>query len=413
VSSRGAANPDIVVAGHICLDVIPAIHGGHKNAPGGHQGHGRIGDLLAPGKLVDIGPAQLSTGGAVSNTGLALHRLGIPVKLMGKIGEDLFGDAIRSILGEYGDDLAEGMIVAPNEHSSYTLVISPPDVDRIFLHCTGANDTFTAEDVAMESLRGAKLFHFGYPPLMRQMYERQGAELKTLLSGVKEEGLTVSLDLARPDPDSPAGQADWAAILAEALPYVDVFLPSFEEILYMLRPDKYNELSERHGTTELLAWAEGPLLGSLSQQLLDMGAAIVGIKLGEHGLYVRTTASAERLRGLGKCAPDAERLGNWLNKELLAPCYSVNVVGTTGAGDCTIAGFLTGLVKGLPIEKMLLGAVGVGACNVERADAVSGIPDWETVQGRIASGWTQREATLPLPGWTHRQSYGIWENVLS
>ena len=51
---------DVVVAGHICLDIIPTIP------------HERI--EFEPGRLLQVGPAVLSTGGAVSNTGLALHR---------------------------------------------------------------------------------------------------------------------------------------------------------------------------------------------------------------------------------------------------------------------------------------------------------------------------------------------------
>jgi len=401
VRDNEAVAAEIVVAGHICLDVIPRIHGSNQGQS--------VAQLLVPGKLVDIGPAHLSTGGAVSNTGLALHRLGFSVKLMGKIGDDLFGKAILSILNGYGEALAEGMIVAPHEPSSYTVVISPPGVDRIFLHCTGANDTFTSNDVSRESLKGARLFHFGYPPLMRKMYEDGGAELERLLSGVKTLGLTVSLDLARPDPDSPAGKADWHKILTRVLPYVDVFLPSFEEILYMLHPDKYRELSELHGTTELLSFADGPLLSSLSQQLLGMGAALVGIKLGEHGFYLRTTTSKERNSQMGKCGPCSEQMDNWLGRELIAACYKVEAVGTTGAGDCTIAGFLAGLANGLSVEEVLLGAIGVGACNVEQADAVSGVPKWADVQSRIQSGWKQRDVSMSLPGWQYDREYGLWE----
>lgn len=398
---EAAAMPDIVVAGHICLDVIPTLHAA---MPGQD-----VRDLLVPGKLIDIGAAQLSTGGAVSNTGIALHRLGFPVKLMGKVGDDLFGQAILSVLRSHHAPLAEGMIAASGEASSYTIVISPPGIDRIFLHCTGANDTFSADDMDIAAISGAKLFHFGYPPLMRRMYENQGEELVRLLSRVKAQGITASLDMAWPDPQSPAGRADWRAILGRALPHVDVFLPSFEEILFMLRPQLYKELSERHGSSELLGCAEGDLLRSLSEEMLGMGAAIVGCKLGEHGLYVRATDRAERLRQMGACGPGAAEASAsaWLAFEALAPCYQVEAAGTTGAGDCTIAGFLAGLTQGMPPEETLLGAVGTGACSVERADAASGIPSWEEVRRRIASGWRQREVSLPLPGWSGPDQRGI------
>ncbi|WP_308639968.1 carbohydrate kinase family protein [Paenibacillus silvisoli] len=380
-------NAEVVVAGHICLDVIPAMQA-RKDG---------MGAILVPGKLVDIGAAVISTGGAVSNTGLALHRLGVAAKLMGKIGDDLFGGAILDVLQGYGKELAAGMIVAEGEHTSYTLVISPPNIDRIFLHCTGANDTFTADDLKVEALSGARLFHFGYPPLMRQMYAGGGEELAGLLARVKEAGLTVSLDLAKPDPESPAGQADWRSIFVKALPFVDVFLPSFEEILYMLRREEYDRLTAVHGTSDLLPFAEGLLLRELSGELLELGASIVGLKLGEHGLYLRTTDDRAKLEAMGAGAPPS--VDAWLGRELLVPCFEVEVAGTTGAGDCTIAGFLAGLLKGLRPEDVLNGAVAVGACNVEHADATSGVPAWEAVQQRMAAGWRRRPVRLSLPGW--------------
>ncbi|MGG1516451.1 carbohydrate kinase family protein [Paenibacillus oryzisoli] len=378
---------EIVVAGHVCLDVIPEISG----LAGG------LGELLVPGKLTEIGPALMSTGGAVSNTGLALHRLGFAVQLMGKVGDDLFGKAITSVLSGYDEALTEGMIVAPGESSSYSIVISPPDVDRIFLHATGANDTFCAADIQLDRLEGTKLFHFGYPPLMRRMFENNGEELVRLLTRVKGLGATVSLDTAMPDPASPAGRADWRGIFSQVLPFVDVFIPSCEEIVYMLDPKRYEKMRQEYGAKELLSNADSSILSSIAEELLEMGAAIVGIKLGEYGLYIRTTADAERLSRMGACVP--AQADSWLNREILVPCFQVAVAGTTGAGDCTIAGFLAGLMKGLPIENTLLGAVGVGACNVERSDAVSGVRPWTEVLERIQAGWTQSGQTIPLNGW--------------
>lgn len=387
---------EVVVAGHVCLDVIPEIF----------RLAGGLGELFVPGKLTEIGPALMSTGGAVSNTGLALHRLGFAVRLMGKVGDDLFGKAITSVLSRYGEALAEGMIVAPGESSSYSIVISPPDVDRIFLHATGANDTFCADDIQLNLLEGTKLFHFGYPPLMRRMLERNGEELVRLLAGVKGLGATVSLDTAMPDPASPGGRADWRGIFSHVLSFIDVFIPSCEEILYMLDPKRYEKMVQECSAKELLSCVDSSILSSLAEELLDMGVAIVGIKLGEYGLYLRTTSDAERISRMGACAPS--QMDNWLNREMLVPCFQVTVAGTNGAGDCTIAGFLAGLMKGLPIENALLGAVGVGACNVEQADAVSGVRPWTEVLERIHAGWKQSEQIIPLHGWRTLEVEGMW-----
>jgi sugar/nucleoside kinase (ribokinase family) len=387
----------VIVAGHICLDIIPAIHSKKDG----------LGSLLIPGKLLEVGQAVTATGGAVSNTGLALHQLGKDVKLLGKIGADLFGDAVLTVLRGYAEHLAEGMIVSEHAHTSYSIVISPPNVDRIFLHCTGANDTFSAADIQNRELAGAKLFHFGYPPLMRNMYMKGGVELEALLKKVKEAGITVSLDMAKPDPESDAGMMDWRNILQKTLPYVDIFLPSFEEIVYMLNRDLYNRLVMEAGGESFLDLADGELLSAISEELLGMGAAVVGMKLGEHGMYVRTSPEAGRHASMGALTPTGIQRESWANRELLCPAFEVAMAGTTGAGDCTIAGFLAGMLEHKPLEETLLGAVGVGGCNVEQADATSGIIPMEQVRQRIRNGWRMRESKLVLLGW-ERDGSGLY-----
>jgi sugar/nucleoside kinase (ribokinase family) len=298
------------------------------------------------------------------------------------------------------------MIVARGEHTSYSVVMSPPGVDRIFLHCTGANDTFCTEDIDYAALASARLFHFGYPPLMRRMYEDGGVQLAALLARAKAAGPTISLDMAFVDPASPAGRADWPGILAKALPHVDVFVPSLDETLFMLDRARFARLQEAAGTENVLSHVNGRLLAELSDRLLSIGPAIIMLKLGDQGTYLRTTGDPQRLAAAGPCGPCDMK--NWLGRELLAPCFSVEVVGTTGSGDCTIAGFLTALLHGLSAEGAMTAAVGVGACNVEAADATSGIPHWDRVQARIAAGWKRRPVRLELPGWRHDAQSGLY-----
>ena len=375
--------PDVVVCGHVCLDVIPALA----------ESAGGLSELMVPGKLVNVGPAVAATGGAVSNAGLALHRLGLPVRLMGKVGDDLFGRAVLDILRGHDPSLAEGMLVTADAATSYTIVISPPGTDRVFLHCPGANDTFAADDIPYHRMSGVRLFHFGYPPLMRRMYADGGAELASLLRRVREQGAVVSLDMALPDPSSEAGRAPWRAILEQALPQVDLFVPSLEEILFMLG---------RKAETA----PDGELLTKVGCDLVGMGAAVVALKLGREGLYLRTSDDPEELARLERSLP--ADIGRWLGRELLAPCFQVEAVGTTGSGDCTVAGFLAGLLHGLAPEGAMAAAVAVGACSVEAADATSGVPTWERVQERITEGWPRQETKLALPGWEWDEQGGVW-----
>lgn len=386
----------VIVAGHICLDIISDL----SECSDGIDG------LLVPGKLVKVGSALTATGGTVPNTGLALHQLGIKVDLMGKVGRDLFGQGVLDILRRHDPALADGMIVSDSDATSYTIVISPPDVDRIFLHCSGANDTFNAEDVNYDKLAGAQLFHFGYPPLMRQMYLDNGAEVAAMMKRVKAAGLTTSLDMAFVDPASEAGRVDWLELLTRTLPHVDVFLPSIEEILFMLDRERFERMQSSAGGADIISQTDGDLLAELSQRLIELGAAVVVLKLGDQGLYLRTTADAARLEAAGICASTDTKF--WTNRELLAPCFEVDVVGTTGSGDCTIAGFLAALVHGLAPTEAITSAVAAGACNVEAADATNGIPSWAEMQARIAADWKRRPVALSLPGWKHEIQQGIY-----
>jgi sugar/nucleoside kinase (ribokinase family) len=319
---------------------------------------------------------------------------------MGKIGQDLFGEAILAVFRGYSPALTAGMLISPGEDSSYTLVINPPGVDRIFIHCPGANDTFSAADIPLDAVQGARIFHFGYPSLMRRMHIDDGIELAQMMGGVKAAGVVTSLDMSLPDPSSTAGRTDWEALLARTLPFVDIYAPNLEETLFMLDRPRYDELARGS-----LA-PDGDLLHALSERLLAMGAAIVGLKLGDRGLYLRTTPSAQRLGALGSLLP--ADLTGWVGRELYAPCFAVRVAGTTGAGDCAYAGLLAGLLYGQSVEAVLLSSAATGACSVERADATSGVPHWDDVQARLRAGWLRRAAALPLDGWRSNADATIW-----
>src|SRR5208283_199005 len=91
---------EIVVAGHICLDLIPKIPA---------TGAAKLSEIVAPGKLVNIGECIFSTGGPVSNTGLALAKLGQKVTLMGKVGDDPFGHMVVERMRQAG--CGDGILV--------------------------------------------------------------------------------------------------------------------------------------------------------------------------------------------------------------------------------------------------------------------------------------------------------------
>jgi len=367
MDGRKPEPPQIVVAGHICLDIIPALSEALD---------------LRPGGLVVVGASTVSTGGPVGNVGLALHRLGVPVRLMGRIGDDTFGRAVLEVLRARDSRLADGMIVAPAETTSYSIVINPPGVDRTFLHCPGANATFGAGDLPLQALKGARILHFGYPPLMPRLYSDGGAESRGLFESIRARGLAVSLDMCEPNPHGEASRVDWAQWLARVLPEGDVFAPSLDELRVMLR-------EARHAPLDLAS------LRALASRVMDVGPALVALKLGDQGLYLRTGGGKALDRLCRVLGLDAE---TWRGREVLSPCFSpVRLAGTTGSGDATIAGMLAALLRREGPVSVATCATAVGACSVEAPDATSGIPQWCEVAARLAAGWPR----LPLaPGLT-------------
>jgi sugar/nucleoside kinase (ribokinase family) len=173
----------------------------------------------------------------------------------------------------------------------------------------------------------------------------------------------------------------------------------------MLRRETYRQLCQAAQGSSILPLIGPALLSDLARELMDMGVKIVGLKLGNRGLYVRTAGRAA-LAALGRARPTDPAA--WADQELWTPCFRVKEVGTTGAGDSTIAGFLSALLRDMAPDEALTAAVAVGACNVEAADALSGIRPWDETLRRVAGGWARHSLTLDAPGWRFDEGRQLW-----
>ena len=322
------------------------------------------------------------------------------------MGDDALGQMIAGFLGRMDPALAEHLVVSPGDASSYSLVLNPPGVDRCFMHCTGANDTFVASECPLDMATSGRVFHFGYPPLMRQIYSDEGVGLTALMEQIQNAGVLTSLDLAFPDPESDAGKVDWHQWLRCVLPNVDVFLPSFDEVLLMLDPTRYRDLVKKADGGNPASHASIQLVSDLAGQLAEMGPAIVGLKLGDEGLFLKTKNAAHCFANRSKWTTMPS--DGWADQELLAPCFEVTVGGTTGSGDCTAAGFLGALLKHHNAYESATRAVAVGAFNVESSDATSGIQPWSSVEQRLQADWSRRDESITLTGWEFNEQHGVF-----
>lgn len=371
----------VIAAGHICLDITPIFTSEKVD---------NLTDILAPGKLIQMGSVDVHTGGSVANTGLAMKLLGANVSLMGKIGRDSFGEMVLNILRKY--DAQDGMIVSDEENTSYSVVLAIPGIDRIFLHNPGANNTFCSSDIPEDALAAAAMFHFGYPPLMASMYEAEGTQLTAMMKRVKEAGVATSLDLAAVDADSESGRADWDGILRNVMPYIDFFVPSVEELCYMIDKKRFREWNERaagRDVTEILDIDRD--VRPLADKCMSYGAKILLIKCGAPGLYYRS-ASREVLQDIGRKAElDTDRLAD---REGFETSYVPDaVLSATGAGDTSIAAFLTAILEGYTLEESVRLAAATGASCVASYDALSGLRSFNELEQKIAAGWRKRDVS--------------------
>jgi sugar/nucleoside kinase (ribokinase family) len=181
--------------------------------------------------------------------------------------------------------------------------------------------------------------------------------------------------MAMPDPASGSGQAHWQIILEKTLPSVDIFMPSIEEIAFMLDRDLFEKRKAQAEHEDPVLMYEPQDCADISSKLLSLGAKIVAIKCGIRGVYLRT-GTAEQIAAVGAARP--KNLNGWANREMWAGSFKAeNFASALGAGDATIAGFLCGFIRGFSPEDTLQIANMVGWQNVQAIDALSSIKNWK------------------------------------
>ena len=393
-------NVEIVAAGHTCLDLIPAFTIEGKVD--------KMTDVLVPGKMINMGNCVVVGGGPVTNAGVSIRRLGVKTELIGKVGDDDFGNQIIRWYEEHEGHF-KGIHQVKGESTSYTIAICIPGIDRFYLHHCGANDTFVYDDMDWDIVGRSKLMLFGYPPWMKKIYDNTGAELTKILKKTKELNTTTALDLSLPDVNSPAGQVDWKAILKDWVPLSDIMVPSAEEIFYFLHKEKFLEKKANLGPKEsVLDHMTVKEISDLGKDLLNLGTGVAMVKCGHRGLYVRT-GGGERLKKFG--AAGCKDVENWANRELWFPVYQEEkFIGALGSGDSAIAGFLSAFVKEHTIESCLRYANAAGSMNVTVPDGLTWNKGFDDLTKRIKAGWQTKDLKIDEPGWRKEGQFWVGPN---
>jgi len=363
---------DAVIAGYTCVDLIPEFNKGESFT--------NISDLLKPGKLIEIDGLKFLVGGVGANTGMAMKKFNKKVFLNGLVGDDFIGKFVIEWLETYG--LSKGISTTSKEGTAFSIVLAPPGIDRIFLESPGCNKIFDSGFINFDAVSQSRLFHFGYPPLLKQFYSDNGSHLADLFSEVQKHGVATSLDFSLPDSESESGKVNWPAIMKNVLPYTDIFVPSLEEALQIMFPSKYAELQLSYGNDGIIDHISIDLIRYLGKTIIDSGVRILLIKAGHRGAYLLTgDVSSMNLRN-GLNLPEE----NWGNRELWCDAYPAEeskIINAIGAGDTAVGAFLSAILDGQTAESSLKFAAMAGRNNLYCQNIFEELAGWNEMASEI------------------------------
>jgi ribokinase len=293
-----SAQRPIVVVGSINIDLVA-----------------RAGRIPAPGETLLGEDFATHPGGKGANQAVAVARLGHPVSMIGRLGDDGFGTQLRDHLTHTGVDIT-AVRTSPGSSGVAVIVVAGTGENSIVV-VPGANALLTPQDLddSIDILRSASA-------VLTQL-ETPLETILHLAALCLREGVPLILDPA------PA-----QALSKELLSKVTWFTPNETEATFYT------------GNSESLDPAV------TASDLLNKGLTNLVLKLGSRGAYLAT--------------PDGQRHR--------IPSFPAHAVDTTAAGDCFNGAFATGLALGMSPPESARFAAAAAAISVTRPGAQPSMP---------------------------------------
>jgi ribokinase len=290
-----------VVAGSINLDLVV-----------------RSSRLPRPGETIIGRETQELAGGKGANQAVAAARLGGNLAMIGRVGDDAFGERLKAGLKAEGIDVSR-VAVTPNCASGLAIVAVDDGGENAITVIPGANGRLTPADV-----RAAANLIAEADVLLLQLE----VPLETVLSTIelaREHDTLVILDPA------PAPASFPTQLLS-----VDLVCPNETEAAALTGIAIANLADAKRA----------------AKRLLEMGTHYAIITLGSQGAIL--------------CGPDGR------SHEI--PSFEVQAVDTTAAGDAFAAALGVGLARGKPILEAVRYACAAGALAASRPGAQPAMP---------------------------------------
>lgn len=295
--------------------------------------------------LADLPTFKPAPGGAAANVAAGLARLGVSSAFMGKVGDEAFGHLLVDTLKREGVDVGP-LRMDKNARTALAFVTLTADGERDFLFYRhpSADMLFTPDEVDVNAIEQAKIFHF--------------------------DSISLAAEQSR---ETALFAADQAANADKLLSYdVNLRLPLWESedaarngVIEGLKRATVIKLSE----DELAFLTGGSSPGDIRSQLWHDGLKLVVLSLGHKGCIAMT--------GHG---------------EQLIPSLPVKAVDTTGAGDGFVAGLLSGIAENADtlgddqaIASLCRFANAVGGLTTTARGAIPSLPTREQVDALLSS----------------------------
>lgn len=281
------------------------------------------------GVLEPVNSITMHNGGNAMTAAINLRKLGVESTLVGRTGNDMFGDYLKSCLEKAGVNTNGIKSDDSVQTSASVLMIDKKTADRSFFHCVGANGAFSIDDIDFDIINDNDIVFVTGSFLLKTF---DGEQTMQFLKKCKEMGKTTALDVCWD------ASGKWGELLDCAMPYIDLFLPSIDEARMIAKKDKVEEMAD---------------------VFFEKGVKTVVIKCGSDGCYVRENKDA---------------------KGVMLPIFKIdNVVDTTGAGDSFCSGFLAAYARDEEIISCARIGNAVGAHCCMQKGATVGIKPYEDI----------------------------------
>ena len=289
---------------------------------------------------------ECNPGGAPCNVLASVSKLGLSSSFIGMVGNDNFGHHLKNTLKKFNIN-SEGLIFSNKYRTTLAFVHLDNKGERsfTFFRNPGADMMLTPEDVPLNIVKSANIFHFGGLSMTNE--SSKNAALLAAKTA-KENGQLVSYDPNyRPLLWNSIKEA--AKKMYDGLKYTDILKVSHEEMEMFT------------GTNDLL---------NGSNVLYDIGIKLVLVTLAEKGCFYFYK------NGYGQL-----------------PTFAVNVVDTTASGDSFLGGVLYKIIKlnnfnissikNEEMKKIIEFANAMGALTATKKGAIDSIPSFKEVTNCI------------------------------